>query len=298
MTTTTQTSGATPSQLGAGLGAKPQHWDALLAVKDANFWLEVHAENHMVMGGPRLAILQTMRQRHGLSIHGVGLSLAGSVAINTQHLSKLVRLVQQVQPDLISEHLAWSADQAGYFPDLLPAARTPALLHHVVARVQLVQDALGRPIAIENPSHYTSELEHTLGEAEFLNDLAKRSGCQLLLDLNNVVLSSHNLHRDENNWVGASDWVFDLDSHAISEIHLASISLDDNATTTWGDALWIDSHSSAISQPVWDLYQRFITHAGHKPTLIEWDNNVPAFDTLWQQRQRAQCILDKQKGLS
>ena len=292
---------ATPSahratrQLGAGVGAKAQHWGDILATQADGFWLEVHAENHMVLGGPRLAILEAIQAKHGLSIHGVGLSLAGPAPIDREHLSKFSQLVRRTQPDLVSEHLAWSVDESGYFPDLLPAARTPALLSHVVSRVQQVQEAIGRPIAIENPSHYTAQLAHTLGEAEFLNALTARSGCTLLLDLNNVVLSSHNLHTGTHNWQDTSNWVFELDASTVSEIHLAGISLDDSATNASGEPLWIDSHSSAVNEPVWDLYQRFIEHAGCKPTLIEWDNDVPAFDQLWRLREQAQLVLNQQQ---
>lgn len=286
---------ALPNYLGAGVGAKPQHWQDILATKADGFWLEVHAENHMVLGGPRLAILEAMQEHHGLSIHGVGLSLAGPMPIDEAHLAKFARLVKQSKPDLVSEHLAWSVDALGYLPDLLPAARTAALLDHVVARVQHVQEAIGQPLAIENPSHYTTELQHELGEAEFLNALAARSGCHLLLDLNNVVLSSHNLHTGKASWQDASDWVFELNTDWVSEIHLAGASPDAHATNACGQALWIDSHASPVSQTVWDLYQRFIAHAGPKPTLIEWDNDVPSFEVLWQLRQTAQRLLDKQQ---
>jgi uncharacterized protein len=281
------------SALGAGVGAKPAHWDAIMAVQAHDFWLEVHAENHMVAGGPRLAILDTLRAKHGLSIHGVGLSLAGNEPLDLQHLNRLAQLVRRFEPQLVSEHLAWSVDAHGYFPDLLPAARTPALLERVASRIGQVQDALGRAIAIENPSHYTADLVHDMSEAAFLNDLAQRSGCAIVLDLNNVVLSSHNLFNGKTHWQDSSEWVFELQDQHVSEIHLAGISCDATATNAAGEPLWIDSHSSPVSEAVWQLYQRFIAHAGHKPTLIEWDNDVPDFDELWAQRTRAQDVLDR-----
>ena len=173
-------------ELTAGLGLKPQHFDDAHACRAAGLWFEVHPENYMVAGGPRLAWLDAIRARHPLSLHGVALSLAADAAPDAAHLDRLAELVERVQPALVSEHLAWSSWGGVYRPDLLPVPRTRPALQRIVSNISAVQDRLRRPIALENPSHYLAFAKHEFDELDFLVEIARRSGCTLLLDVNNV----------------------------------------------------------------------------------------------------------------
>lgn len=267
------------TSLSAGLSLKPEHFDEALAARAGGLWFEVHPENYMVDGGPRLAWLEAIRQQHPLSLHGVSLSLAGPDALDAGHLCGLAAMVRRFQPALVSDHLAWSRIGANYLPDLLPAPRTDALLRHLLDRIDTVQNALGRPLAVENPSHYL-RLPHTWDETEFLRELARRSGCGLLLDINNVHVSAHNLGFD------AADYLDRFPAEAVMEIHLAGHTQD----PALGEALLVDTHDTPVAEAVWSLYQRFIERAGPRPTLIERDGNVPAFTALMDERTRANAV--------
>ena len=266
-------------QLGAGLGLKPAHFEAALASAAPGLWFELHPENYQVDGGPRLAWLDALRQAHPLSLHGVSLSLAGDAPPASQ-LAALKQLVDRVQPALVSEHLAWSSWQGVYLPDLLPFPRTQEALRRISANIDAVQSALGRSIAIENPSHYLHLTGHDWDEIDFLGELVRRTGCGLLLDVNNVQVSAHNLG------FCAQSYLDRVPAAAIQEIHLAGHSQD----PLLGPALWIDSHDTPVSPAVWQLYRRLLDRIGPRPTLIERDDQLPPFEVLMAERALAQTM--------
>jgi uncharacterized protein (UPF0276 family) len=267
--------------LGAGLGLKPEHYEEALHCRAAGMWFEVHAENYLGVGGPRRGWIEAIRREHPLSLHGVSLSLAGAEPLDAPTLAALARLVRDLQPALVSEHLAWSRFGAAYLPDLLPFPRTRATLQGVCEHVAQVQDAIARPIAIENPSHYLRVPGHELGEVEFLTAIARRTGCSLLLDLNNVHVSA------VNTGTSASDYVDAFPADLVSEIHLAGHRSD----PVHGDRLLIDSHDAPVAAVVWELFDRFVERAGPRPTLIERDAALPAFSVLMKEREAAQRRL-------
>lgn len=267
--------------LTAGVGLKPEHYERALGARVEGLWFEVHPENYMVAGGPRLGWLEAIRSRHPVSLHGVSLSLAGDAEPDAAHLQRLAALARRIQPALVSEHLAWSAWSGQYFPDLLPFPRSTAALHRIAANIARTQDALGTAIAVENPSHYLRIDGHDWDEIDFLHELTQRTGCKLLLDINNVYVSARNLG------FSAADWIDRFPQASVSEIHLAGHAVD----PTLGDALLIDSHDAPIAPEVWQLYRRFIERAGARPTLIERDGNVPAFDELMTEREQASAEL-------
>ncbi|RDS86134.1 DUF692 domain-containing protein [Dyella psychrodurans] len=267
--------------LGAGVGLKPQHYEDAYAVEQGELWFEVHPENYMVDGGPRLAWLEMIRGRHPLSLHGVSLSLAAEQEPDATHLQRLKALIDRVEPALVSEHLAWSAWRDHYHPDLLPFPRTQDALLRVAANISRTQDTLGRRIAIENPTHYLTITGHDWSESDFFREVIRRTGCGLLVDINNVFVSAHNLPIDPIAYLDA------IPSDAVMEIHLAGHSVDANG------ALWIDSHDAAINEGVWHLYRYLIDRIGPRPTLIERDGQVPEFDVLLGERQQAQSLLDR-----
>ena len=265
----------------AGLGLKPDHFDAALECTADGLWFEVHPENYMAAGGPRPAWLRAIRSRHPVALHGVGLSLAADADPDPAHLERLAALARQVEPMLVSEHLAWSSWRGVCVPDLLPFPRTRAALARIVGNVGRVQDRLGRRIAIENPSHYLRIDGHEFDEIAFLAELARRSGCGVLLDVNNVFVSASNLGFDATAWIDA------FPGALVDEIHLAGHSRD----PVHGVALLIDSHDAAVDEAVWTLYHRLVARIGPRPTLIERDDNLPAFDALLDERARAHAIL-------
>jgi len=265
----------------AGLGLKPQHFEAALAAPADGLWFEVHPENYMVAGGPRLAWLETIRSRHPVSLHGVAMSLAADADPDTEHLERLAALVDRIEPFIVSEHLAWSAWEGAYRPDLLPFPRTREALARITANIGRVQDVLGRRIAIENPSHYLRIDGHEWSEIDFLTTLAERTGCRLLLDVNNVFVSGRNLGYSAEAYIDAFPTRF------IEEIHLAGHTPD----PALGERLLVDSHDAPIAPAVWALYERLIARIGPRPTLIERDDNLPAFDELVAERDRAAAVL-------
>ncbi|WP_018906969.1 DUF692 domain-containing protein [Variovorax paradoxus] len=269
--------------LAAGLGLKPEHYEAALGARAEGLWFEVHPENYMVTGGPRIGWFEAIRARHPVSLHGVSLSLAGEAAPDAAHLQRLAALARRIQPALISEHLAWSTWNGQYFPDLLPFPRSTAALHRIAGNIARTQDALGMAMAIENPSHYLHIDGHEWDEIDFLAELSRRTGCRLLLDINNVYVSACNLG------FSAADWIDRFPQAPVGEIHLAGHSAD----PTLGDALLIDSHDAPIAPEVWQLYRRFVDRAGARPTLIERDGNVPAFGELMAEQQQAAAVLQR-----
>lgn len=267
------------TSMGAGLGLKAEHYADAWACQASGLWFEVHPENYMV-GGPRLAWLARIAERHRLSLHGVALSLAADAEPDAAHLRRLRTLVNQVQPALVSEHLAWSSWRGQYHPDLLPFPRSDEALSRISDNIQRTQDALGRRISLENPSHYLPLEGHDWDEIDFLGELTRRTGCGLLLDVNNVHVSAHNLG------FSAAAYLERFPAQAISEIHLAGHSHDAQGS------LLIDSHDAAIAEPVWALYQQLLHRIGPRPTLIERDGNLPAFAELLAERDTAQALLD------
>jgi len=265
----------------AGLGLKPQHYEDALAAPADGLWFEVHPENYMVDGGPRLAWLAAIRARHPLSLHGVALSLAADAPPDEAHLARLAALVDRFEPALVSEHLAWSSWRGAYRPDLLPFPRTSEALTRTAANVERAQEALGRRIALENPSHYLVIDGHEWDEIDFLEALARRTGCRLLLDVNNVFVSARNLGLSAEAYVDA------FPGALVEEVHLAGHTADPSL----GTALLVDSHDAPVDPAVWSLYERLIARIGPRPTLIERDDNLPAFDVLMVERARAEAAL-------
>ena len=268
------------TSLAAGLSLKPQHFDAALRCAAPGLWFEVHPENYMMDGGPRLAWLDAVRSRHPLSLHGVSLSLAGPDMPDPGHLRRLAQLVARIEPSLVSEHLAWSRADGRYFPDLLPVPRTGETLARLAGNISRTQDALKRRIALENPSHYLHMGCHEWSEPEFLRELVRRTGCGLLVDVNNVHVSAANLGFD------AAAYLDQLPAEAIDEIHLAGHSREDGLAN-----LLVDSHDAAIAPEVWTLYRTLVARIGPRPTLIERDGNVPQFEELLTEQAIALAIL-------
>ena len=265
----------------AGLGLEPEHYADALAAPADGIWFEVHAENYMVEGGPRLAWLQAIRGRHPVSLHGVGLSLAADAAPDPAHLARLADLARRCEPFLISEHLAWSAWRGRYHPDLLPFPRTTEALRRIVDNVQRTQDAVGRRIAIENPAHYLRFPAHEWDEIAFLTEVARRTGCGLLLDVNNVQVSACNLGYAAKAYVDA------FPAALVTEVHIAGHTADPGL----GAALLIDSHDAPVARDVWALLARLVARIGPRPTLLERDGNVPSFAALDAERAIAAAML-------
>lgn len=268
----------------AGVSLKPVHFaEARLATAEG-LWFEVHPENYMDIGGPRMAGLEAVAERHPLSLHGVGLSLGGADLPDAAHLSRFRTLIDRLNPARQSEHLAWSRFQGHSVPDLLPVLRTSQALQQIADNIDAAQTALGRALLIENPSHYLPINGHDWREADFLRELVVRTGCGLLVDIHNVYVSARNL--------AATDQAFDplvyladLPHAAIGEVHLAGGTEDAEA------GLRIDSHDAAVPEPVWELYQALLTHTGPVPTMIEWDDQLPEFADLMVVRDQAQAYL-------
>ena len=265
----------------AGLGLKPQHYAEALAAPADGLWFEVHPENYMVDGGPRLAWLESIRATHPLSLHGVALSLAADEEPDRAHLARLTELVRRFEPALVSEHLAWSTWRGAYRPDLLPFPRTDEALARIADNIGQAQDALRRPIAIENPAHYLRIDAHEWDEIAFVTELARRTGCRLLLDVNNVHVGARNLGYSAEAYLDA------FPGALVQEIHLAGHSVDPHL----GAALLIDSHDAPIAPEVWALYRRLVARIGPRPTLIERDENLPEFAALLAERATAEAVL-------
>ena len=274
------------TELTAGIGLKAEHYEDALRCRASGMWLEVHAENYMVAGGPRGTWLEAVRREHPLSLHGVSLSLAGSDPVDSTAVVGLARLVRALEPALVSEHLAWSRLGGSYFPDLLPFPRTSEALRQVCVNVSSIQDAIGRTIAIENPSHYLTLEGHEFDEIEFLTHVARRTGCSLLLDINNVFVSAR------NTGLSAERYLDEFPAKHVVEVHLAGHHPD----PTYGQLLLIDSHDAPVAPEVWSLFERFIARAGSRPTLIERDAELPAFDVLMAERGQAHRRLQQREA--
>jgi uncharacterized protein (UPF0276 family) len=265
-----------------GIGYKPQHYSAIIADPRPVAWLEIHAENYMGDGGRPLAQLDHLAERFPISVHGVGLSIGGEGALDPDHLARLKHLCDRVQPASFSEHLAWSSHDSAFLNDLLPLPYTDATLTRVADHINQVQDRLGRPMLLENPSSYLAFADSTWSEPDFLRELTRRTGCGLLLDVNNVFVSATNLGFDPRGYVDA----FPLD--AVGEIHLGGHDIDHD---DHGAPLLIDSHGAAIADPVWALLDHVLALSGPRPVLVEWDNDVPEWPVLADEARRAEKAL-------
>jgi uncharacterized protein (UPF0276 family) len=265
-----------------GVGYKSQHFSGLSTDPGPVRWIEVHAENYMGDGGRPLAQLRTLAERFPVSVHGVGLSIGGERALDRDHLARLRHLIDWLNPASFSEHLAWSTHDSGFLNDLLPLPYTEATLTRVAAHIDQVQNALGRRMLLENPSTYLVFEDSDMDEVTFLSELARRTGCGLLLDVNNVFVSATNQNWDARAYIDA----FPLD--AVGEIHLGGHDEDED---DHGQPLLIDSHGREVVDPVWALYAHTIARSGPRPTLIEWDTDVPDWPTLRAEAERAATAL-------
>jgi len=268
----------------AGVGLKADHYREILETGPDIGWFEVHPENYMGAGGPPHAWLTQIRERYPLSLHGVGLSIGAEKPLDTDHLARLKKLVDHYQPGLVSEHLAWSTHDTTFLNDLLPLPYTEETLARVARHVGQVQDALGRRILIENPSTYVVFETSTMSETDFLKGVAERSGCGLLLDVNNVFVSA------TNHGFSPEFYIDTFPVEHVGEIHLGGHAEDEDEA---GYPLLIDAHDRAVIDPVWQLYHRTLRRCGVTPTLIEWDNDVPEWPVLFSEAQQAEAIIDR-----
>lgn len=267
----------------AGIGLKPEHFSKIFEAEPDVGFFEIHAENYFIAGGPFHHYLGLIRERYPLSVHGVGLSLGGAAPPEPSHLKSLRALLERYKPRCFSEHLAWSGHGGTYVNDLLPLPYTETTLSRVCENIERVQDFLGRQILIENPATYVEFTESSYSEADFIGEMVHRTRCGLLLDINNAHVSCINHSRDARSYLSA------LPLDAVGEIHLAGFTRDRDAA---GAPLLIDSHASPVDGAVWQLYRELLTLLGPKPTLIEWDNDVPELDTLVSEAQRAELLLN------
>lgn len=267
-----------------GAGFKPQHLPDILADDGWAGFFEVHAENYMGAGGPPHAALERLRQDFPLSLHGVCLSIGGPQPLDRAHLARLRAVADRYEPELISEHLAWSTHETAFYNDLLPLPYTEATLAMVCAHIDAVQEALARPILLENPATYLAFAASTMSETDFIGAIARRTGCGLLLDVNNVFVASTNHARAPLDYLAA----FPLER--VGEIHLAGHASQSDSD---GAPLLIDSHDEPVADPVWALYEATVARCGPVPTLIEWDSKIPDWPVLRAEAGKARAILDR-----
>ena len=266
----------------AGIGLRAEHYREVVASRPAIAWFEVHSENYFGAGGPPHYYLERVRRDYPLSLHGVGLSLGSSDPLNRVHLEKLKALIQRYEPGLVSDHLSWSSVDGRYLNDLLPLPYTEETLNHVAARVAEAQDYLGRELLVENPSSYLEYRHSDIAEAQFLAELSARSGCGILLDVNNVYVSSTNHGFDARAYLRA------VPAARVREIHLAGHTIN-----RYDDGeIRIDSHNARVCDAVWALYRDAVRLVGARPVLIEWDTDLPALAVLLDEAQQAEAIQE------
>ncbi len=266
----------------AGLGLKPEHFHQIVdSWPDLGFF-EVHAENYMVDGGPFHHYLTRIREQYPLSIHGVGLSIGAEIALDSDHLNRLAALIDRYQPQSFSEHLAWASHGDVFVNDLLPLAYTPQSLQRVCDHIEQVQSHLKRQMLLENPASYVEFSSSSMAETDFINAVVQRTGCGLLLDVNNVFVTCTNHNLDPYAYIQA------LPQPAVGEIHLAGFATQSDAN---GAPLLIDDHGSPVAKAVWYLYEYALEQVGPVATLIERDNDIPSFDVLFAESQQAEHLL-------
>jgi uncharacterized protein (UPF0276 family) len=279
-----------PLPLRAGVGLKPQHYGAALGLISASIqyadacapgWFEVHPQNYFGAGGPPHRWLTAFAEVAPLSFHSVGLSLGSADGVNERELEQLAQLCDRYAPAMVSDHLSWSGSACNHYPDLLPVPYTVEALDHFVAQVDRVQNRLGRAILVENPSRYLAYAGDAMDEATFLHALCDRTGCGLLLDINNIEVSATNLGLDAEAMVDA------INPELVGEVHLAGHAREDHDH----GPLLVDDHGSAVSDKTWRLFERFVERAGPCPVLIEWDTNVPEFEVLQTEARIADAII-------
>jgi uncharacterized protein len=261
----------------SGISLKPAYYQTILEHHPDVGFFEIHAENYLSQGGPAIHYLEKIAQYYPITIHGVGMSIGGTEAINKDHLKRVRQLVERIEPIYFSEHLAWSSHSGAFLNDLLPLPYNSNTLQQVCDHIDFIQTTLKRTILIENPSTYLEFNDDQYSEIEFIGLMSQRSGCKLLLDINNVEVSCFNRKQDPVKYLNQ------FPINQVSQLHLAGHALDTHSSTP----LKIDSHDREINQEVWALYQQVLKHAGDRLTLIEWDGNLPDFDTLHQQAKHA-----------
>lgn len=269
----------------AGFGLKPGHYaDVLAAAEQGNppAWAEVHPQNYFGAGGPPHRWLTAVANHMPLSFHSTGLSLGSAAGVDIAELDALAALCARYEPAMVSDHLSWSNGADDKFPDLLPIPYSHAALDHLAGQVGRVQDRLGRTMLIENPSRYLAYAGDDWGEVDFLHELCRRSGCGLLLDINNVEVSAFNLGLDPAPWIDA------FDPRLVGEVHVAGHAVKDDDMGGW---IAIDDHGSPVRQSCWDLLTAFLTRAGPNPVLVEWDSDVPDFPVLMAEVAKADALL-------
>ena len=264
----------------AGIGLRSPHLADIARERPAIGFLEIHAENYLAPS-PALQVVERLRGDYPLSLHAVGLSLGSADGLDEAHLARVAALARRLEPAWVSDHLSWSVSGGRYFNDLLPLPYTEEALEVVVRNVGRLQETLGRQVAIENPSCYLGFVHSTLSEPEFLSELVRQSGCGLLLDANNIVVTAHNLRLD------AGDWLAGLPAESITEYHLAGHAVNDAD----GQPILIDDHGSRVSEGVWALYAEVLKRFGPRPTLIEWDTDIPLLAVLLDEAARADRVI-------
>jgi uncharacterized protein len=267
---------------GVGVGFKAEHFEAIVETRPKLGFFEIHAENYMGAGGAPHRRLNAIRERYPLSLHGVGLSIGSPGLLDRAHLQRLAAVAKRFEPILVSEHLAWSTHEGAFLNDLLPLPYTDETLDRVSEHIDEVQNALGRTMLLENPSTYVVFAESTWAETDFMREIARRTGCSLLLDVSNVFVSAVNHGFDPELYLA------DFPLAAVGEIHLAGCADDSDDA---GLPLLIDAHNSPVRDPVWSLYSTTIRRLGKTPTLIEWDNDVPSWSTLLGEARRAERAI-------
>jgi uncharacterized protein (UPF0276 family) len=268
----------------SGTSFKHEHLQAILADDKQDGFFEIHAENYMGAGGPPHDALTRIRRDHPVSLHGVSMSIGGPQPTDKVHLGRFKALVDRYEPALVSEHLAWSTHKTTYYNDLLPLPYTEGSLAHVADHIDEVQTAIGRPILLENPSTYVTFPESTMSETDFIRAVAQKTGCGLLLDVNNVFVSA------TNQGYSALGYLADFPLAQVGEIHLAGHA---EQSDDEGALLLIDSHDGPVADAVWKLYDIVICRSRPVPTLIEWDSEIPEWPVLKAEAAAAQAILDR-----
>ena len=270
-----------------GIGLKSVHYNDVLSEEDGSKkpgWVEVHPQNYFGDGGPLHRWLTAIAEDHPLSFHSVGLSLGSAEGLNQYDLEKIAELCERYEPAMVSDHLSWSGNAHDRYPDLLPIPYTKESLDHFATQIDKVQSRLKRPILIENPSRYLSYRDDEMSETDFIAALCKRSGCGLLFDINNVEVTATNVGLDMEAYIDA------IDPDIVGEMHLAGHAREEHES----GPLLIDDHGSVVSDLTWRLYERFIKRAGPKPTLIEWDTDIPAYDVLMAEVAKVETVLRSQ----